>query len=118
MGLTVAVRNTELDNIFQGVFVSLHTGDPSTTGANEVVGGSYARQAESFGAAASGAITNGSDLIYTNMPSCTVSYFGVWTAESGGTFKGGWVLSEAQVVAVTQNVKFLAGDLDISWPVA
>ena len=46
-----------LDHIFNNadapsvtaVYVSLHTGDPADTGANELTGGSYARQAGSFG---------------------------------------------------------------------
>lgn len=117
MGLTVAVRNTELDNIFQGVFISLHTGDPGTDGSNEVTGGSYVRQAENFGAASSGALTNASNLTFEDMPACTVTYFGIWTAESGGTFRGGWILTEAQEILVTQSAVFPAGELDVSWPV-
>lgn len=112
MPLTEAVVNTELDDIFQTLVVSLHTGDPGATGANEVTGGSYARQAESFGAASGRALTNGSDIVFTDMPAVTVTYIGFWTA--GGTWKGGFAVTSTPV-SLTQNVKIAAGNLDVSW---
>ena len=50
-------------------FLSLHTTDPSTTGANEVTGGSYARQAITFGASSGGTATSTNGQTFTNMPS-------------------------------------------------
>jgi hypothetical protein len=39
-------------------YLSLHTADPGTTGANEVSGGSYARQAITWNAASGGEQTS------------------------------------------------------------
>lgn len=116
---TTAVANTELDNIFQGSFLSLHTGDPGNTGANEVTGGSYARQAENFAAASGKALTNSAQINFTGMPVCTVIYLGFWTLVSGGTFLGYIALSSAPAgtgVLIDQTVAFLAGELDIVMP--
>ena len=61
-------------------YVSLHTGDPSTTGANEVTGGTYARVAVTWNSPSSGTVTQ-SNALSINLPaSTTVSYFGVWSA--------------------------------------
>lgn len=106
-----AKKNSILDAAYQSVFVSLHTGNPGTTGADEVTGGSYARQAENFGAASSGELTNASDITFTDMPAATVTYVGFWTLVSGGTFIGGASLAVPEEIIATQNALFLAGNL-------
>jgi hypothetical protein len=68
------------------VYCSLHTGHPGETGSNEVVGGSYARQAISWNAAAGGAMTNSAALDFAGMPAVTVTHFGIWDADPGGNF--------------------------------
>lgn len=113
MLLPDAIKNSLLDSEFQSVFISLHTGNPGTTGADEVTGGSYARQAENFAAASGGELVNASDLTFSDMPSCTVTYFGVWSLVSGGTFKGGGPLTVNKPVIATQDALFEAGDLVI-----
>jgi|ERR1035437_2293252 hypothetical protein len=72
-------------------YLSLHNGDTSTTGANEISGGSYARQAIIFGAASGGVVTSTDAQDFTVMPVETggCPYFGIWSASSGGTFEGG-----------------------------
>lgn len=67
---------------------SLHTGDPGTTGANEVTGGSpaYARKtATGFPAAASGAATN-SQVVF-DVPAGTYTHWARWKA--GVFYEGG-----------------------------
>jgi hypothetical protein len=113
---TTAVKNTELDTMFQSMYVSLHTGDPGNTGANEVTGGSYIRQLETFGAAASGALSNVTDITFENMPSCTVTYVGFWDADTAGVFKGSAALVSSQDVIAAQNAVFEAAALEVSWP--
>lgn len=70
-----------------GGFLSLHTADPGTTGTNEVTNtGSpaYARKAVTWGSASAGAITG---TVTFDVPSgTTVTFVGVWTALTGGTF--------------------------------
>lgn len=50
------------------VEASLHTGDPGTTGDNEVSGGDYTRVPVGWNAPASGAITADSDLVFLVPP--------------------------------------------------
>lgn len=68
------------------IYVSLHDGHPGETGANEVTGGSYARQQTAFGAAASGSATNSQQEDFTSMPATTVFFAGLWDASTVGNF--------------------------------
>lgn len=112
---TTAVANAELDTMFQSMFVSLHTGDPGLTGASEVAGGSYIRQAENFGAAAAKALTNAAAIEFAGMPAVTVTHVGFWSADTAGVFKGGAALVAGVPVLVTQTARFAAGALDVAW---
>lgn len=69
----------------EATYLSVHTGDPSTTGANELSGGGYARQALSWGSASAGAVTAAA-VAFAIPASTTIAYIGFWTASSGGTF--------------------------------
>jgi hypothetical protein len=67
---------------------SLHTGDPGTTGANEVTGGSppYARKtATGFPTSTTGTATN-SQVVF-DVPPGTISHWGRWKA--GVFYEGG-----------------------------
>ena len=68
-------------------FVGLHTGDPGTTGANEMTGTGYARAAVTWGATANGA-KQGVGAKQTVPAGKTVVQLGMWTAATGGTFLG------------------------------
>lgn len=70
-------------------YLSLHSADPGTDGSNELSGGSpaYARQQGTFGAASGGQRLLSSDLTF-DVPASTVAWVGLWTAASGGTFRG------------------------------
>lgn len=97
MSLTAAARNLMLDQLGTvAVFASLHTADPSTTGANEVSGGSYARQAITWNAASSGDLDNNANPVFPVPASTTVTHFGLWSAGTGGTFYGGGSLSASE----------------------
>lgn len=82
--------------------ISAHTGNPGTTGTNEVTGGSYARQTTTWGSSSSGD-TTGSEVTIPIPASTTVSYWGLWT--SGGTFYGGFALSSSEVFGSAGNLK-------------
>lgn len=76
-------------------WISLHTASPGTTGANEVVGGSYARVATVWSAAAASARPGSAVTI--NVPAgVTITHFGVWSAASSGTYKRGGILSASE----------------------
>lgn len=70
-------------------YASLHSADPGTTGANELTGGSYARQAVVFGAASGGQVANNAALSWPNAGTTPVTHVGFWTAATGGTYLGG-----------------------------
>lgn len=96
MAFTVATRNSALTNISSlGAYISLHTADPGTTGANEVSGGSYARVQTTWGTAANGSLS-GSQVTINVPASTTVAYFGVWSASTAGTFTFGGSLPASQ----------------------
>jgi hypothetical protein len=96
-------------------YVSLHTGDPSTTGANEVTGGSYARVAVTWNSPSSGSVTQ-SNALSINLPaSTTASYFGVWSASTSGTYYIGGALSPAITTGASAGViTIAAGSLSVS----
>lgn len=122
MPFTIAAANKLIDKLLRNVdftqlttpYVSLHTGDPGESGANEVTGGSYIRKAATFAAAASKASTTSGDLEWTNMPAVTVTHVGIWDAESGGNFWWGGALTASKEVPVGANFTVAAGDLDIA----
>jgi hypothetical protein len=77
-------------------WISAHTADPGSGGASEVAGGSYARQQTTWGAA-SGGDRVGSDVPVAIPAGTTVTHWGLWSAETGGTFKGGFALSAPEM---------------------
>jgi len=96
MGFTDAALNAAVAAVTAlGDWISAHTGDPSTTGANEVAGGTYAREQTTWGAAASGDQT-GSQVSIDIPAGTTVTHWGIWSASSGGTFRGGFEISPSE----------------------
>ena len=90
MPLNDAGRNATVDGLAAvATFASLHSGDPSTTGANELTGGSpaYAREAITYAAAATGTKANSAALTF-DVPASTVAHVGLWSAVTAGTFYG------------------------------
>lgn len=71
-----------------GTWISLHTADPGTTGANEASGGSpaYARKQTTWTGGASDGIATGSQVTF-DVPAGTYTHVGIWSTETGGTFR-------------------------------
>lgn len=86
-------------------FISLHTGDPGTTGANEATGGSpaYARKSTTWSAGASDGSVSGSQVTF-DVPTGTYTHMGIWSAVSGGTFVGGFALSSSAALGAQGQV--------------
>ena len=104
-----ATRNTMLDAVLgSGLTVSLHSADPGLTGASEVAGGSYARKAISYAAAASGEKANSAVLEWTGMPACTVSHIAIW---SGGSVIWSGPLTSARTIASGDTFRLAAGSV-------
>lgn len=110
MGATVTVRNEVLDKVLRNVdftytdtYISLHTAEPDDTGSNEVSGGSYARQIETWNAAASAQITNDGEIRFDDMPAVTVTHVGIFDAASAGNFIWQGALDSSRTVEAGDN---------------
>lgn len=122
MAISTYLGNALLDHVLRNtaytspttVYLSLHTADPGLTGANEVVGGSYARQACAFDAAASKATQNAAAESFTAMPAVTVTHVGIWDAVSAGNFLWGGALAASKVVNSGDTFTIADTDLDVS----
>jgi len=114
-----------MDWLFEGsaiatkanVYVSLHTGDPGDTGANEkAVAGSYARvtAAPASWQGTEGARENSAEIAFPAASADwgTITYFGLWDAASAGNFLGGGSLSLQKLVYNGDQLKFTSGNLD------
>lgn len=78
-----------------GTWISAHTADPSTGGSNEVAGGSYARKQTTWGSASSGDRV-GSQVVIDIPAGTSVTHWGIWSAVTSGTFKGGFALGATE----------------------
>lgn len=68
--------------------ISLHEGVPDAAGSGELSGGGYARLPVTWSAAASGVRDSTAELAHTVPAGVTVTFYGLWSALSGGTFYG------------------------------
>lgn len=114
-GLVAAGKNLMLSG-FTGTatYVSLHTDDPSTNGANEVAGGSYARKSASWGSPSNGSVTNSGNIVFDVPASTTIKFIGYWSASSGGTFYGSRALDTNQTFATAGTYTISTGNLSES----
>jgi hypothetical protein len=97
-------------------YLALFTTDPGTSGASgEVSGGSYARQAITFGSASGGSkASSGTDAAqsFTGMPaeSGGIPYFGVFDMATGGTYEAGGTTSGLSgAISVGATIDFASG---------
>ena len=101
-------------------WVSLHTGDPGDTGANEQNGTNdlgYARKSATFGAASGGVASNSSAPSWTSSDTgdwTQSTHFGVWDAETGGNFLGGGALTTARTLGPGDSATFAAASLTVT----
>jgi len=111
-------ENKVLDHMFRNqaytvptsIFGSLHTADPGDTGANEVSGGSYARQSIALAAAASG-LSDNTGLLEWTCPAATVVAVGIWDASTAGNHLAwGWLSTIKRAFTVAD----LTNDLLVS----
>ena len=94
MALQETILNSSLDTIAGRInSVSLHTGDPGTTGTNELTGGGYSRQTPSWGSASSAAVEVTAPLVFSIAAGNEIQYVGFW---EGTTWMGFGALSEPE----------------------
>lgn len=91
MPLVAAAKNAMLGHLASlAGYASLHSADPGTGGTNELSGGSpaYARKSLTWAAASSGSVAISNDPVFDVEGGDTVSYVGLWSAATSGTFYG------------------------------
>lgn len=118
-----------LDHIFDvaaytatSIWVSLHSGDPGETGANELTSaGSYARARAShkWASAGSGAISNNAAITFPTASADwngggTLSYFGIFTTVSGSTFLASGTLRTAKAITNGDTASFASSGLTVT----
>jgi hypothetical protein len=83
-------------------FTTLHSASPGTTGANEMSGSGYARQAMTWNAASSGSKTNSTSLTFSTNGTTPVTHFDGNSASSAGTWGlGGALTSSVTAASIT-----------------
>lgn len=110
MAFTTASKDAAVNALTAlGSWISLHSGDPSTDGQNAVTA---AGRIQTTWASSSSGTANGSQVVFQSVPAGTYTHYGVWTAQSGGTFRWGFelspgvTLSDVGTVLMTPRVSF------------
>lgn len=116
--LTTAAKDLMLDALDESVsiaYASIHSGDPSTTGANEISGGSpaYARKAIVWAAAASSSKSQTGSCVFDIPASTTVAFVGFWSTLTSGTFYGAIDVTD-EVFAGQGTYTFSGGTISVS----
>lgn len=101
MALPAATREALADAfIALGDLISLHTGDPGTTGASEQSGGAGAREQTTWSA---DAVDDGERVgtqVTIDVPAGTFTHLGIWGP--GGEFRGGGPITQVIMSAPGQ----------------
>ena len=99
------------------VYVSLHTADPTDAGSGtEVSGGSYARQAATFGAPSNGASTTTADITYPQATAGygTVTHIGIFDALTTGNLLYHSPLDTSKTIDTGDIFKITSGSLTVT----
>lgn len=92
----------------------MHTGDPGSAGTNNAAT-ETTRQAVSFGAASSRAMSNDSPVEWTNVSTSeTVTWLSFWDHISAGNFLGRDDLSSSAALTSGDTLRIPTGDLDLT----
>jgi hypothetical protein len=113
--LNHVLRNTAFTQP-SALYMALHTADPGDTGtANEVTGGSYARQTIAFGSVATinTPATNSGAVNFTSMPAVTVTHFSIQDASTSGNPLFIGPLTTPQTLTAGQTLTFAAGSVSV-----
>lgn len=96
-------------------YLALYTSNPGAgdTGT-EVTGGSYARQAITFGSITSGSMSNSSTITFSGLPSATITHYGIRNASTSGDLKVFGALSSPVTVISGDQVQFLASSITVN----
>lgn len=90
MSYTTAVKNTTVDAMTPlGTYISLHTGDPGDTGANEDTG---VPRVATPPVDDPHVVATGTQVALAALGSTHYTHYGIWTASTAGTFRWGFPL--------------------------
>lgn len=117
MGVVAAGEILALNGLLTGAYVGLHTAQP--TGANEVVGGAYARQAFAPYNLSGADPTIAGNTNVIQFPTATanwgiITHVGIWTAVAAGTLIAWQPLVTSKTVNIDDVFRFLANKLQVS----
>lgn len=95
------------------VYAALYTDDPGegNTGT-EATGGSYARQAVTFGAQSGGSVDNTGAVEFAGMPAGTFTHIGILDASTSGNLLYFGELTDS--LTITSGSKIIFADSDIT----
>jgi hypothetical protein len=97
------------------VYVGLFTVTPGEAGGGtEVSGGSYARQAATFGAASSGSTTNNANIDFAGMPAATTVAIGIFDALTSGNMLLYGALTTNKTTDAGDTLRIATGSLSVS----
>lgn len=106
MAFTTTVKNTAIDAMTAlGADITLHTGDPGVTGAND---SGAAAQTTTWGSANNGEAT-GSPVTFTSAPALHYTHYGVWDSTTfcwGFPLDPGFTLDDVGDVQITPHLTF------------
>lgn len=122
MALSTHAGNAVLDALLNNTalqktpYASLHSGDPGLTGASELSGSGYAREAASMATAATRATQNDALITFDTATGdwTQATYGGLWDALTVGNFLGGFALDNARTVLTGQYADYAIGALNIN----
>jgi len=114
VAITIANRNAELNALLRAtsfagpatLYLSLHTADPGDTGASEYSTYTGTRPVITFDAAGSASSSSNVQIDFAAMGATTITYVGLWSAASAGTFQAGGPLSASKTTNSGDTLRF------------
>lgn len=107
-----ALKNTAYAPAATVYLALFTTATTDAGGGTEVVGGSYARQAVTFGTAATKHTDNTGVITFTNMPTATITHGAIMDASTAGNMLTHGALVATINSTAGQTVTFAIGDID------
>lgn len=96
-------------------YLALYTASPNAGGGGtEVTGGSYARQAVTFGAISSGSMSNSSTITFSGLPNATITHYGILDASTGGDLKVYGAINSVATVVSGDQLQFPTSSVTIN----
>ena len=114
--INATLRNTSYTSP-SVVYAALFTTDPTDAGTGtEVSGGSYARQAITFGAPSNGASTNSAAVEFPQATGNwgTITHFGIYDASSSGNLLYHGALTSSKTIETGDVFKFAISNISVT----